>query len=111
MISEKQASKLKCLDLLDLAKKDDMAAREIERRAHNWETCAVGEQATKLHVRAYDLIDLDITLEAWGVRFAEEVSNGFYGRAKRTYNLIEKRVKRLFPNKKSVEKTLLLKRW
>lgn len=111
MGTHRQATKLQCLALLDLAQQGDGRAQaEICDRADHWGTCAVGEMATKLGVDPHQLYLRDpqtITkehigytrLEQLGVRFAEEVNARHYGRARRTYQAIARRVKKLFGTK------------
>lgn len=107
----KQARKLKCEALLDLAAKDKSAADALIVRANNWFTCAVGEMADKLKVDPFYLYRSDpklvrdedgyicTQLELSGCRFARQVNNKHYGRAKRTYQAIAQRVKQLFGTK------------
>jgi len=117
-ITKKQASKLKCMALLDLAQAGDKNAQEeIYERARNWDTCAVGEQAMKLKVDPKELYQRDpkiascsgifdptTQLEHLGMRFFDEVDYYFYGKAKRTYRAIERRVKQLFGTKAKRQK-------
>lgn len=107
----KQASKMKCEALLDLAAKDKSAAKALKARANNWSTCAVGEMADKLKVDPFCLYSSDpksvkdeggytgTQLELSGYRFARQVNDKHYGRAKRTYQAIAQRVKKLFGTK------------
>lgn len=110
-LTQKQVRKLHCLALLDRAATDEVAAGELYRRANNWETCAIGEQAAKLNVNPHDLYQADpkrehvntmwpeTRLETLGMQFYRQVQKCQYGYAKRTYHTIARRVKLLFGTK------------
>lgn len=103
MITSKQAEKMHCLDLLDLAKKDEMAFDEISRRSTNWQVCAVGEAAQSIGISVYELSDNDPNLYTWGCAFADLVDSRKFVKAKRLYNKIDKYVKKFYGTKAQLQ--------
>lgn len=103
MITHKQAKKMHCLDLLDLAKKDDVALWEISKRADNWRICAVGDAAKSIGISVTELTDNDSNLYLWGHKFFDLVEDGKFGKAKLLYKKIANYVKKFYGTKKQLE--------